>query len=185
MNGWSSATAPKISLGSDPRAGRRRHDDEFRGASRSCCATSRALHFCVRKGSRHRWLRFRLRGSRWRFFAPRAWLPGLDGVLTKAVMRDLGDLAPGFQVIAGSTGPGHGFVYVVDFDGPEPVFGLKVHFGDFVHADRHGAVVVPPELFPTLGEAILKTQAGKRSSSSRRASRASISRNLRPHRPRL
>lgn len=81
---------------------------------------------------------------------------GLPGVLTNGVMRDLGDLAPGFQVLAGSIGPSHGFVHVVDFDQPVTVFGLTVAPGDFIHADRHGAVVVPPEVLPNLAVAIEK-----------------------------
>ena len=86
---------------------------------------------------------------------------GLDGVLTNGVMRDLGDLAPGFQVLAGSIGPSHGFVHVVDYDVPVKVFGLTVRPGDFVHADRHGAVVVPRDILPRLVDAIRKMQAGE------------------------
>jgi regulator of RNase E activity RraA len=36
--------------------------------------------------------------------------------------------------------------------------GLEVRQGDFVHADRHGAVVVPPEVIPHLAAAIRKLQ---------------------------
>jgi regulator of RNase E activity RraA len=86
---------------------------------------------------------------------------GLDGVLTNGVMRDLGDLAPDFQVLAGSIGPSHGFVHVVDYDVPVTVFGLTVKPGDFVHADRHGAVVVPPDILPQLATAIAKMQSSE------------------------
>jgi regulator of RNase E activity RraA len=86
---------------------------------------------------------------------------GIDGVLTNGVMRDLGDLAPQFQVLAGSIGPSHGFVHVVDFDQPVRVFGLTVHPGEFVHADRHGAVVVPEDVLPQLVEAIAKMRASE------------------------
>lgn len=86
---------------------------------------------------------------------------GISGVLTNGVMRDLGDLAPDFQVLAGSIGPSHAFVHVVDFDQPVRVFGLDVSPGDFIHADRHGAVVVPPLVLPRLKEAILKMQASE------------------------
>ena len=65
---------------------------------------------------------------------------GLSGTLTNGVMRDLGDLASDFQVLAGSIGPSHAFVHVVDFDQPVTVYGLEVAPGDFIHADRHGAV---------------------------------------------
>ena len=79
---------------------------------------------------------------------------GLGGALTNGVMRDLGDLPDGFTVIAGSIGPSHGFVHIVDYDCPVEIFGLRVNPGDLVHADRHGAVVVPPEVIPALAQAI-------------------------------
>lgn len=79
---------------------------------------------------------------------------GVSGVLTNGVMRDLGDCAPDFPVIAGSVGPSHAFVRVTGLGGPVTVFGLTVHDGDLVHADRHGAVVIPPEVLPALGGAI-------------------------------
>jgi len=69
-------------------------------------------------------------------------------------MRDLGDLEPGFPIIAGSIGPSHGFVHVREFGTRVEIFGLNVDEGDLVHADRHGAVVVPPDVIPRLGAAI-------------------------------
>ena len=81
---------------------------------------------------------------------------GLSGTLTNGVMRDLGDLADGYPVIAGSVGPSHAFVHVREFGTPVTVFSLKVEDGDLVHADRHGAVVIPAEVVPDLGEAVRK-----------------------------
>ncbi|MEO0391062.1 MAG: RraA family protein [Pseudomonadota bacterium] len=83
---------------------------------------------------------------------------GLSGTLTDGVMRDLGDLAEGYPVVAGSVGPSHGFVHVVDFDAPVRIHGLDIAPGDLVHADRHGAVVIPPEVVPTLAGAIASMQ---------------------------
>ena len=83
---------------------------------------------------------------------------GMSGALTNGVMRDLGDLAPAFPVVAGSIGPSHGFVHVTALQVPVTVFGLTVRPGDLVHADRHGAVVVPPDIVPVLAEAILTMQ---------------------------
>ena len=79
---------------------------------------------------------------------------GLSGALTNGVMRDLGDMAPNFPVVAGSIGPSHGFVHVTELGTPVKIFGLTVAHGDFVHADRHGAVVIPPEVLPKLGAAL-------------------------------
>ena len=79
---------------------------------------------------------------------------GLNGALTDGVMRDLGDLPDGFTVVAGSIGPSHGFVHVVDFDHPVDIQGMKVAPGALVHADRHGAVVIPDDVMPRLEAAI-------------------------------
>jgi regulator of RNase E activity RraA len=81
---------------------------------------------------------------------------GMSGALTNGVMRDLGDLPEGFPVVAGSIGPSHGFVHVRSIAEPVTVFGLRVAPGDLIHADRHGALVVPPEVIPVLGDAIGK-----------------------------
>ncbi len=83
---------------------------------------------------------------------------GMGGTLTNGVMRDLGDMAPDYPVVAGSIGPSHGFVHVTDLDCPVTVFGLTVRPGDLVHADRHGAVVVPPDVIGHLATAIKKMQ---------------------------
>lgn len=87
---------------------------------------------------------------------------GLAGVLTNGLVRDLGDLPEGFPVLGSGTGPSHGFVHVLDFDRPVTVLGLTVRPGDLVHADRHGAVAVPPEVIPVLAESILRLQETER-----------------------
>jgi regulator of RNase E activity RraA len=40
--------------------------------------------------------------------------------------------------------------------------GLAVAQGDLIHADRHGAVVIPPEVVPFLAQAIAKLQSTER-----------------------
>lgn len=87
---------------------------------------------------------------------------GMAGALTNGVVRDLGDLAPDFPVIAGSIGPSHGFVHVRSIGQPVRVMGLEVRQGYLVHADRHGAVVVPPEVIAPLAAAIRKMQNTER-----------------------
>lgn len=81
---------------------------------------------------------------------------GLEGALTNGVMRDLGDLPSGFSVIAGSIGPSHAFVNVKEVGTGATIFGLRVKECDLVHADRHGALVIPPEVIPDLEAAIQK-----------------------------
>lgn len=83
---------------------------------------------------------------------------GLVGALTNGIMRDLGDLAPGFPVVAGSIGPSHAFVHVTEIGAPVTIHGLVVSPGDLVHADRHGAVVVPQPVILALADAINKVR---------------------------
>jgi regulator of RNase E activity RraA len=87
---------------------------------------------------------------------------GMSGALTNGVMRDLGDMAPGFPVVAGSIGPSHGFVHVRSINQPVRIMGMDVRPGDLIHADRHGAVVIPPEVVGQLAGAIRKMQETER-----------------------
>jgi regulator of RNase E activity RraA len=83
---------------------------------------------------------------------------GLSGTLTNGVMRDLGDMAPDYPVIAGSVGPSHGFVHVREIGTPVNVFEMNVKNGDLIHADRHGALVIPLDALSQLPSAIKKMQ---------------------------
>ncbi|MEO1115771.1 MAG: RraA family protein [Pseudomonadota bacterium] len=81
---------------------------------------------------------------------------GLSGALTNGVMRDLGDLPEDFPVVAGSVGPSHGFVHVKEIGTPVKIFGLDIQPDELVHADRHGALVIPQDVVPVLAAAIGK-----------------------------
>ena len=87
---------------------------------------------------------------------------GMSGALTNGVMRDLGDMAEDFPVVAGSIGPSHGFVHVRSVNQPINIFGMNIKSGDLVHADRHGAVVVPTDVIDDLETSILKMQQTER-----------------------
>jgi regulator of RNase E activity RraA len=68
---------------------------------------------------------------------------GCLGVITDGCIRDIPDWAPGFQALAGSIKPSHAHVHAVDMGGQVMVAGMIVRHGDLIHADRHGAVVIP------------------------------------------
>ena len=68
---------------------------------------------------------------------------GSAGVVTNGSIRDLPVNAEGFQLLAGAVGPSHAYVHLVGVAVPVTVAGMTVHPGDLLHADRHGAVVVP------------------------------------------
>lgn len=84
---------------------------------------------------------------------------GLSGALTNGLMRDLDAMGPEFPVFAGGIGPSHAFVHVREIGTPVEVFGLIVNEGDLIHADRHGALVIPPDVLSMLGGAIDKLVA--------------------------
>jgi regulator of RNase E activity RraA len=68
---------------------------------------------------------------------------GCLGTITNGSVRDIPQVAPGFQMLAGSISPSHAFVHVVDFGLAVNIHGMAVRSGELIHADRHGAVVVP------------------------------------------
>ena len=68
---------------------------------------------------------------------------GCVGGITNGSIRDLDASAPGFQLLAGGVGPSHAHVHLVEMGVVVNVHGMTVREGDIVHADRHGAVVVP------------------------------------------
>ena len=70
---------------------------------------------------------------------------GCLGVVTNGSIRDLDLSAEGFQLLAGKVGPSHAYVRVKEIGVTVTVAGMTVRPGDLVHADRHGAVVIPLE----------------------------------------
>ena len=68
---------------------------------------------------------------------------GCAGCVTDGSIRDLDELAEGFQLLARQVGPSHAHVHLVDYGTPVSVAGMDVTDGDLIHADQHGAVVVP------------------------------------------
>lgn len=88
---------------------------------------------------------------------------GALGVVTSGSVRDIPQIAPGFQMLAGSIGPSHAYVHVVDFAIDVTVHGMTVKSGDLIHADRHGAVVVPLDKVAEMPKALdeLLAQEGR------------------------
>jgi regulator of RNase E activity RraA len=68
---------------------------------------------------------------------------GCLGVVTNGSIRDLPDAQPNFQMLAGMVNPSHAFVHVVDWGTPVTVHGMEVNDRQLIHADQHGAVVLP------------------------------------------
>lgn len=79
---------------------------------------------------------------------------GSLGLVTDGSIRDLDAIAPGFQLLAGVVGPSHAHVHVVDWGQPVNIFGMAVQHDDIVHADRHGAVVIPGDVVKEVPAAV-------------------------------
>jgi regulator of RNase E activity RraA len=68
---------------------------------------------------------------------------GCLGTVTNGAIRDIAAVALDFQLLAGSITPSHAYVHVVEFGVAVKIHGMAAQSGDLIHADRHGAVVVP------------------------------------------
>ncbi len=87
---------------------------------------------------------------------------GSVGVITNGSIRDLDDAAEGFAMLAGMSGPSHAWVRVEEHAVTVTVHGMTVNPGDLIHADQHGAVVVPVEVADQVPAAAAKIAAAER-----------------------
>ena len=78
---------------------------------------------------------------------------GCLGVITDGSIRDIPQWAPGFRALAGSIGPSHAWVHAENFGGEVRVAGMSVRSDDLVHADRHGAIVIPIDIAARIPDA--------------------------------
>jgi regulator of RNase E activity RraA len=79
---------------------------------------------------------------------------GALGCVTNGSFRDADMLAPGFQIIAAKMVPSHAHSHFIDFGHPVNVLGMQAEHDDVIHADFHGAVVIPAEAVRKLPAAI-------------------------------
>jgi 4-hydroxy-4-methyl-2-oxoglutarate aldolase len=76
---------------------------------------------------------------------------GCEGVVTDGLVRDLPDVeALGFRLLARGVGLARAYVAVQQTATQVQVGGATVDPGEIVHADRHGALVIPAELVDAL-----------------------------------
>lgn len=79
---------------------------------------------------------------------------GVAGALTNGSMRDLGTMEGGFQIVAGLVSPSHAHVHLTAIDCPVTVFGLPVGPDDVIHADRHGAALIPAAMLGDIARGV-------------------------------
>jgi regulator of RNase E activity RraA len=79
---------------------------------------------------------------------------GSQGVITDGTVRDLDEVERlGFHFFASGVQVSHGYAHLEDFNQPVKVFGMDVFPGDLIHADKHGAVVIPHEIAREVAQA--------------------------------
>ena len=79
---------------------------------------------------------------------------GVAGCVTNGSFRDVDMLAHGFQIIGGRIGPSHAHVHMVQMRCEVNIFGMLVGEDDVIHADYHGAVVIPADAVRKLPDAV-------------------------------
>jgi 4-hydroxy-4-methyl-2-oxoglutarate aldolase len=88
---------------------------------------------------------------------------GCIGLVTNGGVRDLDEVrALGFHFFASAVLVSHAYVHLVEIDVPVSVGGMVVHPGDLIHADKHGAQVVPLDLVPQIPDAVAQVAANER-----------------------
>lgn len=79
---------------------------------------------------------------------------GVIGCVTNGSFRDLDMLAPGFQLIGTAVVPSHAHVHMTAMGCEVDVVGMRCGHDDVIHADYHGAVVIPADCVTRLPAAI-------------------------------
>ncbi len=79
---------------------------------------------------------------------------GVIGCVTDGSFRDLDMWAPGFQIVGRCVVPSHAHVHMVQMNCEVNVMGMHAHHDDVIHADYHGAVVIPADCVTKLPAAI-------------------------------
>ncbi|MGH1491523.1 MAG: RraA family protein [Acidimicrobiales bacterium] len=87
---------------------------------------------------------------------------GSLGVITNGSIRDLDDAAEGFHMLAGMAGPSHAWVRIEEHALTVTVHGMTVNPGDLIHADQHGAVVIPLDVADKVPQAAADIAKGER-----------------------
>ncbi len=81
---------------------------------------------------------------------------GCIGTVTDGSIRDLDVIPEGFRMLAGMVRPFGGFAHLVDFGGAVAIQGMAVGSGDLIHAERHGATVIPADIAQDVAAAARK-----------------------------
>jgi 4-hydroxy-4-methyl-2-oxoglutarate aldolase len=84
---------------------------------------------------------------------------GCVGHITSGCPRDLDEVhALGFQLFGLNPCVSHAYVRLVEFDTPVHIGGVEIRTGDLIHADKHGACVIPLSIAHRLAAACAEVE---------------------------
>lgn len=84
---------------------------------------------------------------------------GAVGTLTQGGVRDLNEVGSlGFYFFSTEIMVARAESHLVDRNCPVEICGMTVNPGDLIHADQHGAIVIPLEIAPELAEACRRVE---------------------------
>ena len=87
---------------------------------------------------------------------------GCEGVVTDGLVRDLPDVeAMGFRMLARGVGVARSWMAIQDTGIPVEVGGATIAPGDVIHADQHGALVIPSDSvadLPAAADALIERE---------------------------
>jgi len=87
---------------------------------------------------------------------------GCIGLVTNGGVRDMDEVrALDFQFYASTVLVSHAYVHLAAIDVPVNVGGMVVHPGDLIHADKHGAQVIPHSIAAEIPDAVAKISASE------------------------
>lgn len=79
---------------------------------------------------------------------------GCVGTIVDGAIRDVDEMTnAGFKALARRLCVGHAYVHPVRWNCEVEVFGRKIAPGDLIHADKHGFIVIEPQVQPFVLEA--------------------------------
>ncbi len=88
---------------------------------------------------------------------------GSVGVLTNGTVRDIDEVEKlGFALFASGLQVSHGHAHLESFGHDVEVFGMRVRSGDLIHADKHGAVVIPAAIAAQVAEVARRVELAER-----------------------
>jgi 4-hydroxy-4-methyl-2-oxoglutarate aldolase len=88
---------------------------------------------------------------------------GCVAAITNGSVRDVPAVrALHFPLFAAGLALSHGYTHLVDYGHPVEIFGLKIHPGDLILADCHGALAIPIEIAHLIPEAAARIRTHER-----------------------